>query len=54
MPEGDCEIICGGEARRWEEGKVIVFDDSFEHEVHNETDQVRARAAMCRTIILSF
>ena len=54
VPEGDCEIICGGEARRWEEGKVIVFDDSFEHEVHNETDQARARAAMCRTIMLSF
>ena len=34
VPEGDCEIVVGGEARRWAEGKVLLFDDSFEHEVH--------------------
>ena len=41
VPEGDCEMIVGGEARRWVEGKVLLFDDSFEHEVHNETDEAR-------------
>lgn len=41
VPEGDCEMIVGGEARQWVEGKVLLFDDSFEHEVHNETDEAR-------------
>ncbi len=27
--------------RTWEEGKVIVFDDSFEHEVWNDSKQER-------------
>lgn len=26
----------------WEEGKVIIFDDSYEHEVRNDTDELRA------------
>ncbi|AFJ48153.1 aspartyl/asparaginyl beta-hydroxylase domain-containing protein [Shimwellia blattae] len=26
----------------WEEGKVIIFDDSYEHEVRNDTDKLRA------------
>jgi len=41
ITEGGCEITVGGEARRWEEGKVLLFDDSFEHEVHNSTSQPR-------------
>eukprot|EP01050_Picozoa_sp_SAG11_P002368 SAG11_NODE_119_length_15911_cov_7.077599_2_plen_202_part_00 len=28
-----CTIRVGSESRSWEEGKCIVFDDSFEHEV---------------------
>lgn len=31
----DCAIRVGSEARRWEEGSFLAFDDSFEHEVHN-------------------
>ena len=31
----------GGEVRHWEVGQVVVFDDSYEHEVWNETDEVR-------------
>jgi aspartate beta-hydroxylase len=35
VPEG-VSIRVAEETRKWEEGKVIVFDDSFEHEVwHN-------------------
>merc|ERR1712070_60537 len=30
VPTG-CEIRCGTERRSWEEGKCIIFDDSFEH-----------------------
>ena len=26
----------------WEEGKVILFDDFYEHEVRNDTDELRA------------
>ncbi len=34
-------IRVGDEQRGWQEGKVLVFDDSFEHEVWNHGDQVR-------------
>eukprot|EP00435_Cladocopium_sp_Y103_P009312 s4468_g2.t1 len=40
IPSG-CKIVCGGEPRCWEEGKCIVFDDSFEHEVLHEGDEAR-------------
>jgi aspartyl/asparaginyl beta-hydroxylase (cupin superfamily) len=40
VPPG-CELTVGGEARTWEEGKVMVFDDSFVHSVHNHSDDVR-------------
>ncbi|CAJ1356854.1 unnamed protein product [Effrenium voratum] len=40
IPSG-CEIICGGEARRWETGRCLVFDDSFEHEVRHEGAEAR-------------
>jgi hypothetical protein len=41
VPEGDCGIRVGGERRRWEAGRCIVFDDSFEHEAWNATESVR-------------
>ena len=41
IPEGDCAIRVGDTVHRWEEGKCIVFDDSFEHEVWNRTDEPR-------------
>jgi aspartyl/asparaginyl beta-hydroxylase (cupin superfamily) len=31
----DCEIRVGSERRTWKEGRVLSFDDSFEHEVWN-------------------
>jgi len=36
-----CRIRVGDEIRFWEEGKVLVLDDTFQHEVWNETDEVR-------------
>ncbi|HEX7374697.1 MAG TPA: aspartyl/asparaginyl beta-hydroxylase domain-containing protein [Steroidobacteraceae bacterium] len=30
------------ERLHWREGRVILFDDTYEHEVHNDTDQLRA------------
>lgn len=40
VPEG-CYIRVGPDERTWHEGKVLVFDDSFEHEVWNHSDHVR-------------
>lgn len=40
VPPG-CYIRVGSDERTWQEGKVLVFDDSFEHEVFNHSDRVR-------------
>ncbi|MCM2370145.1 aspartyl/asparaginyl beta-hydroxylase domain-containing protein [Aporhodopirellula aestuarii] len=37
----NCGLRVGGEEITWTEGKVLVFDDSFVHEVWNQSDQVR-------------
>ncbi len=39
--EGRCEIRVADETRSWEEGRVLLFDDTFEHEVRNETTEPR-------------
>lgn len=36
-----CRIRVGDQTRRWDEGKCLVLDDTFDHEVWNETDQQR-------------
>ena len=42
VPEGDCMMRVGNDPpRKWVEGKVCLFDDSFEHEVWNSTDKPR-------------
>jgi hypothetical protein len=40
VPKG-AFIRVGQDERTWEEGKLLVFDDSFEHEVWNHSDFVR-------------
>jgi len=40
-PQTKCGIRVGDQIRSWEEGKVVVLDDSYEHEVWNETGDVR-------------
>ncbi|MGJ8526331.1 hypothetical protein LMG33818_002080 [Halomonadaceae bacterium LMG 33818] len=35
-------IRVDNEILHWHEGKVILFDDSYEHEVRNDTDEFRA------------
>ena len=38
----DCGFLAvAGEKRGWEEGKCLVFDDSFAHEAWNDSDQTR-------------
>jgi aspartyl/asparaginyl beta-hydroxylase (cupin superfamily) len=36
-----CRIRVGDDIRHWEEGKSIIFDDTFNHEVWNDTDETR-------------
>ena len=38
----ECVLINGGEEYHWEEGKVVLFDDTYEHVAINTTDQIRA------------
>ncbi|XP_056619528.1 aspartyl/asparaginyl beta-hydroxylase isoform X4 [Triplophysa dalaica] len=41
IPKKGCRIRCTNQTREWEEGKVLIFDDSFEHEVWQEADSYR-------------
>ena len=43
VPEdaASCRIRVGEDIRNWEEGKSLIFDDTFNHEVWNDTDETR-------------
>ncbi len=36
-----CRIRVGGDFRHWQEGESMVFDDTFNHEVWNDTGETR-------------
>ncbi len=36
-----CRIRVGEDIRHWEEGRSLMFDDTFNHEVWNDTDETR-------------
>jgi aspartate beta-hydroxylase len=40
VPKG-CWLRVGNETREWEEGKLLIFDDSMEHEAKNPTSELR-------------
>jgi aspartyl/asparaginyl beta-hydroxylase (cupin superfamily) len=40
VPEG-CRFRVGNEIREWEVGKLLIFDDTIEHEAWNDSDQDR-------------
>jgi beta-hydroxylase len=40
-PGERCWIEVGGETARWEEGRCLVFDDTYKHQVRNDTDGTR-------------
>jgi len=40
-PREQCRIRIGNDHRSWDEGKALVFDDTFNHEVWNDTDGYR-------------
>lgn len=41
VPPGDCALRAAGETRRWEEGRVLIFDDRVMHEAWNLTEGER-------------
>lgn len=41
IPEGDVGIRVGDTIKKWENGKLLILDDSFEHEAWNNTDKDR-------------
>jgi beta-hydroxylase len=41
QPRERCGIRVANEVRHWDEGKALIFDDTFEHEAWNETGGVR-------------
>jgi ornithine lipid ester-linked acyl 2-hydroxylase len=38
---GECTMRIGNELINWQEGKMVVFDDTYEHEVWNNTNEIR-------------
>jgi len=40
VPKG-CWLRVGNETREWEEGKLLIFDDSIEHEARNPSGELR-------------
>ncbi len=40
-PSEGCHMVLDGVTRYWQEGRTFVFDDTYRHEVHNDTDQER-------------
>jgi aspartate beta-hydroxylase len=42
IPEGDAALRVDQESRRWKEGEMAIFDDTFDHEAWNRTGQRRA------------
>ena len=37
----DCYILVDGQRHSWRDGKDVLFDETFIHEAHNNTDQQR-------------
>jgi aspartate beta-hydroxylase len=40
VPE-ECALRVGGELHHWQEGRVVVFDDTYEHEAWNRSTRNR-------------
>lgn len=41
LVHGDCALRAGGQLHVWQEGRAMVFDDTFEHEAWNRSDRPR-------------
>jgi aspartyl/asparaginyl beta-hydroxylase (cupin superfamily) len=41
IPDGDCCLTVNGVAKKWKEGELLMFDDSYKHEAWNKADETR-------------
>jgi aspartate beta-hydroxylase len=41
VPDGDLALHVSGELMRWQEGRCFTFDDTFEHEAWNRSEETR-------------
>lgn len=41
QPFFKCKMRVGNDIRFWQEGKTLIFDDCYQHEVWNDTDEIR-------------
>ncbi len=41
VPEGDCFLLVDSIEKRWKEGEAFIFDDTFEHQTWNITEEKR-------------
>ncbi|PLX45766.1 MAG: aspartyl beta-hydroxylase [Hyphomicrobiales bacterium] len=41
-PPESCGIRVGDQTRHWREGESMIFDDTFDHEAWNDSEEVRA------------
>ena len=41
QPETSCRLRVGEDIRYWQEGKSLVFDDSYAHEAWNDSEEIR-------------
>jgi aspartate beta-hydroxylase len=37
----DCALNVAGQAHEWQEGEIVVFDDTYEHEAWNRSQNIR-------------
>jgi len=45
VPKG-CALNVGGEIHEWQKGRCVTFDDTFEHEAWNRSDETRVVLSM--------
>lgn len=41
IPEGNCHLNVGDDIYYWKEGEGVLFDETYLHSAHNETNEVR-------------
>lgn len=41
VPQQGCKIRVGNQKRSWQEGKSLIFDDTFPHEAWNQSNEIR-------------
>ncbi|MEB3145977.1 MAG: aspartyl/asparaginyl beta-hydroxylase domain-containing protein [Cylindrospermopsis raciborskii 1523720] len=41
VPDDNCAIRVDKETRNWQEGKCLIFDDTYEHEAWNRSNKTR-------------